>query len=120
MGAGRALIPPRRPAIHARTGRPRASDRDVLEDIAFVLITGIGWAGQAGYRSASPSPAPTATTACSRLQRHGDEVDAGGDVSEDVQDAQVIRYVHLLRGRLRTGPDRTPVIRHPNRARLSD
>ena len=37
------LIPPRRPAIHGRTGRPRASDRDVLEGIAFVLSTGIGW-----------------------------------------------------------------------------
>jgi transposase len=38
------LIPPRRPAIHGRTGRPRVSDRDVLEGIAFVLSTGIGWA----------------------------------------------------------------------------
>jgi transposase len=37
------LIPARRPAIHGRTGRPRASDRDVLEGIAFVLSTGIGW-----------------------------------------------------------------------------
>ncbi len=37
------LIPPRRPAIHGRTGRPRTSDRDVLEGIAFVLSTGIGW-----------------------------------------------------------------------------
>ena len=37
------LIPPRRPAIHGRTGRPRVSDRDVLEGIAFVLSTGIGW-----------------------------------------------------------------------------
>ena len=38
------LIPPRRPAIHGRTGRPRTSDRDVLEGIAFVLSIGIGWA----------------------------------------------------------------------------
>ncbi|SHN52933.1 Putative transposase of IS4/5 family [Geodermatophilus obscurus] len=38
------LIPPRRPALHGRTGRPRTSDRDVLEGIAFVLSTGIGWA----------------------------------------------------------------------------
>lgn len=38
------LIPPRRPAVHGRTGRPRVvSDRDVLEGIAFVLSTGIGW-----------------------------------------------------------------------------
>ena len=38
------LIPPRLPAVHGRTGRPRTSDRDVLEGIAFVLSTGIGWA----------------------------------------------------------------------------
>src|SRR3712207_262356 len=38
------LIPPQRPAMHGRTGRPRVSDRDVLEGIAFVLSTGIGWA----------------------------------------------------------------------------
>ncbi len=37
------LIPPRRPAVHGRTGRPRTSDRDVLEGIAFVLSNGIGW-----------------------------------------------------------------------------
>jgi transposase len=37
------LIPPRKPAVHGRTGRPRVSDRDVLEGIAFVLSTGIGW-----------------------------------------------------------------------------
>src|SRR4051794_41960927 len=37
------LIPPREPAVHGRTGRPRTSDRDVLEGIAFVLSTGIGW-----------------------------------------------------------------------------
>src|SRR5829696_8497462 len=37
------LIPPPRPAVHGRTGRPRTSDRDVLEGIAFVLSTGIGW-----------------------------------------------------------------------------
>ncbi len=30
--------------MHGRTGRPRTSDRDVLEGIAFVLTTGIGWA----------------------------------------------------------------------------
>ena len=28
--------------MHGRTGRPRVSDRDVLEGIAFVLSTGIG------------------------------------------------------------------------------
>ncbi len=38
------LIPPRKPAVHGRTGRPRTSDRDVLEGIAFVLFTRIGWA----------------------------------------------------------------------------
>jgi transposase len=38
------LIPPQPPAVHGRTGRPRTSDRDVLEGIAFVLSTGIGWA----------------------------------------------------------------------------
>src|SRR3954462_5773415 len=38
------LIPPREPAVHGRTGRPRRSDREVLEGIAFVLSTGIGWA----------------------------------------------------------------------------
>jgi transposase len=37
------LIPPRPPAVHGRTGRPRTSDRDALEGIAFVLSTGIGW-----------------------------------------------------------------------------
>jgi hypothetical protein len=40
-----------------------------------------------------------------RLQSHGDEVDAGRDVSEDLRNAQVIRPVRFLRGRLRTGPD---------------
>ena len=48
------LIPPRRPAIHGRTGRPRASDRDVLEGIAFVPSTGIGWTklpAELGYGS---------------------------------------------------------------------
>jgi transposase len=48
------LIPPRKPAIHGRTGRPRTSDREVLEGIAFVLSTGIGWAklpGELGYGS---------------------------------------------------------------------
>jgi hypothetical protein len=39
-----------------------------------------------------------------RLQSHGDEVDAGRDVSEDLRNAQVIRPVRFLRGRLRTGP----------------
>jgi transposase len=38
-----SLIPPQPPAVHGRTGRPRVSDRDVLEGIAFVLSTGIGW-----------------------------------------------------------------------------
>src|SRR3954454_23883459 len=38
------LIPPQRPAVHGRTGRPRVCDRDVLEGIAVVLSTGIGWA----------------------------------------------------------------------------
>src|SRR3954447_3155413 len=38
------LVPPQKPAVHGRTGRPRTSDRDVLEGIAFVLSTGIGWA----------------------------------------------------------------------------
>ena len=38
------LIPPHKPAVHGRTGRPRTSDRDVLEGIAFVLSPGIGWA----------------------------------------------------------------------------
>src|SRR3712207_49145 len=37
------LIPPQPPAVHGRTGRPRVSDRDVLEGIAFVRSTGIGW-----------------------------------------------------------------------------
>jgi transposase len=48
------LIPPQRPAVHGRTGRPRTSDRDVLEGIAYVLSTGIGWAKlprQLGYGS---------------------------------------------------------------------
>ena len=48
-------IPPQPPAVHGRTGRLRPSDRDVLEGIAFVLSTGIGWAelpralGDAGW-----------------------------------------------------------------------
>ena len=37
------VIPPQPPAVHGRTGRPRTADRDVLEGIAFVLTTGIGW-----------------------------------------------------------------------------
>lgn len=36
------LIPPPRPAVHGRTGRPRTDDRKVLEGIAYVLSTGIG------------------------------------------------------------------------------
>jgi transposase len=32
------LLPPQKPAVHGRT-----ADRDVLEGIAFVLSTGIGW-----------------------------------------------------------------------------
>ena len=38
------LIPLQPPAVHERTGRPRVFDRDVLEGIAFVLSSGIGWA----------------------------------------------------------------------------
>jgi len=48
------LIPPRPPAVHGRTGRPRTSDREVLEGIAFVLSTGIGWTklpAELGYGS---------------------------------------------------------------------
>ena len=37
------LIPLQPPAVHGRTGRPGTTDRDVLEGIAFVLTTGIGW-----------------------------------------------------------------------------
>ncbi|SFO30770.1 hypothetical protein SAMN05660359_02533 [Geodermatophilus obscurus] len=37
-----ALIPPRKRAMCGRTGRSRVSDRDRLEDIAFVLSTDIG------------------------------------------------------------------------------
>jgi len=37
------LIPLQPPAVHGRTGRPGTTDRDVLEGIAFVLSTGIGW-----------------------------------------------------------------------------
>jgi len=39
-----SLIPSRKPAVHGRTGRPRTFDRVVLEGIAFVFSTGIGWA----------------------------------------------------------------------------
>src|SRR3954449_2580216 len=48
------LIPPRKQAVHGRTGRPRIDDRDALEGIAYVLSTGIGWAKlprQLGYGS---------------------------------------------------------------------
>src|SRR4051812_454541 len=48
------LIPPPKPAVHGRTGRPRIDDRLVLEGIAYVLSTGIGWAKlprQLGYGS---------------------------------------------------------------------
>ena len=42
-----ALVEPLIPAAAAggarSHGRPRVSDRDVLEGIAFVLSTGIGW-----------------------------------------------------------------------------
>lgn len=38
------LIPPRPPAVHGRTGRPRVDDRAACEGICFVLATGIGWA----------------------------------------------------------------------------
>jgi transposase len=40
--------------VHGRTGRPRVSDRDVLEGIAFVPSTGIGWTklpAELGYGS---------------------------------------------------------------------
>jgi transposase len=37
------LLPPPRPAVRDRTGRPRVEDRRVLEGILFVLTTGIGW-----------------------------------------------------------------------------
>jgi transposase len=37
------LIPPRPPAVHGRTGRPRVDDRAALEGILFVLQTGIAW-----------------------------------------------------------------------------
>jgi transposase len=37
------LIPPRAPARHGRTGRPRVEDRAALEGIVFVLETGIAW-----------------------------------------------------------------------------
>lgn len=48
------VIPAQPPAVHGRTGRPRVSDRDVLEGIAFVLSTGIGWTklpAELGYGS---------------------------------------------------------------------
>src|SRR3954447_10180770 len=48
------LIPPPRPAVHGRTGRPRTPDRDAPEGIAFVLATGMGWAklpAEVGYGS---------------------------------------------------------------------
>src|SRR3954453_12261895 len=64
------LIPPRPPAVHGRTGRPRTSDREVLEGIAFVLSTGIGWSklpGELGYGSG---------WTCWRRMREGAE--AGG------------------------------------------
>lgn len=37
------LLPPPRPAVRDRTGRPRVEDRRALEGILFVLTTGIGW-----------------------------------------------------------------------------
>jgi len=48
------LIPSRPTRSRGRTGRPRTSDRDVLEGIAFVLSSGIGWArlpAELGYGS---------------------------------------------------------------------
>jgi transposase len=36
-------IPPRKPAVNGRTGRPRVHDRAALEGILFVLTTGIHW-----------------------------------------------------------------------------
>src|SRR4051812_47875522 len=70
------LILPRPPAVHGRTGRPRTSDRDVLEGIAFVLSTGIGWtklprepatarAGPAGGGGARGTR-PASSTGCIR------------------------------------------------------
>src|SRR3954467_457783 len=46
------LIPPQPPAVLGRTGRPRTSDRDVLEGIAFVLsdVQGRAAARTAGQR----------------------------------------------------------------------
>jgi len=43
-GSLEPMLPPRPPQTRGRTGRPRTSDRDVLEGIAVVLNTGIGWA----------------------------------------------------------------------------
>ncbi len=70
------LIPPRPPAVHGRTGRPRTSDRDAFEGIAFVLSTGIGWAKlptQLGYGSGwtccggcASGPTPASSTGCTR------------------------------------------------------
>src|SRR3954447_22800185 len=43
-GSLKPMLPPRPPQTRGRTGRPRTSDRDVLEGIAVVLNAGIGWA----------------------------------------------------------------------------
>ena len=48
------LIPPSPCPSHGRTGRPRTSDRDVLEGIVLVLSSGIGWTSlplELGYGS---------------------------------------------------------------------
>jgi transposase len=37
------LIPSPLPAVNGRTGRPRVDDRAALEDILFVLETGVPW-----------------------------------------------------------------------------
>src|SRR4051812_17095886 len=70
-------IPPPKPAVHERTGRPRIDDRQVLEGIAYVLSTGIGWARlppQLGYglgwaclSSELPGLASARVAACSAL-----------------------------------------------------
>jgi transposase len=65
------LIPPQQPAVHGRTGRPRVSDRDVLEGIPFVPSTGIGW---------TKLPRRIGRDSSARLSRHrwvGERTQAG-------------------------------------------